>query len=95
MVEILMNQTRKGTQDGFKVEEFVKGQVYDVREGLARQFFAAGYATKTKNQILEDWKNDLIDEGYISSKLKIQWRKEGLSGIELKEYESLLQEWGV
>lgn len=50
MTMIYMLQTRCGSQDGFKVEEFKKGEVYDVREGLARQFFAAGYAIKPREQ---------------------------------------------
>jgi len=48
MTLIRMLQTRKGTEDGFTVRQFEKGKVYDVREGLARSFFVAGYAVKFK-----------------------------------------------
>ena len=44
MVKIKMLQTRKGTEDGFVVRQFYKGETYLVREGLARYFFAMGYA---------------------------------------------------
>lgn len=46
MTLIKMKQTRMGTEDGFAVRQFVNDRVYDVRESLARQFFAAGVAEK-------------------------------------------------
>ena len=46
MTAIRMLETRKGTEDGFTIKEFYEGQNYDVREGLARSFFLAGYAEK-------------------------------------------------
>ncbi len=43
-----MLQTRKGSEDGFTVRQFVEGEIYEVRENLARSFFAAGWATRVE-----------------------------------------------
>ena len=49
MVLIKMLQTRKGSEDGFVVKQFYAGSIYQVRESLAKSFFAAGYAVKVKS----------------------------------------------
>jgi hypothetical protein len=41
-----MLQTRRGTEDGFSVRQYQEGEVYEVREHLARMFLAAGYAIR-------------------------------------------------
>jgi hypothetical protein len=41
---IKMLQTRRGTEDGFSIQQFFKDQEYDVRDNLACAFIAAGYA---------------------------------------------------
>lgn len=46
MVKIKMLQTRKGSPDGFVVNEYLKDKTYTVRESLAREFFANGWAVK-------------------------------------------------
>ena len=46
MTKILMLQTRKGTEDGFTVNQYTKGEIYDVREGMARQFYRDGWAER-------------------------------------------------
>jgi hypothetical protein len=48
MTLIKMLETRKGTEDGFTIRQFYEGEVYDVRENLARTFFAAGHAIKVR-----------------------------------------------
>lgn len=46
MTLMKMNQTRKGTEDGFVVKQYNEGEIYEVREILARDFFRAGWAVK-------------------------------------------------
>lgn len=48
MTLVRMLETRKGSEDGFTVKQFMEGQVYDIRENLARSFFAAGFAVMEK-----------------------------------------------
>ncbi len=50
MTLIKMLETRKGTEDGFTIKQFYEGEVYDVKENLARTFFAAGHAVKIKQR---------------------------------------------
>lgn len=49
MTLVKMLQTRKGSEDGFKVKQFYEGQIYDIAENLARTFFADGYAENYSN----------------------------------------------
>lgn len=55
MTQVQVLQNCKGTQDGFVVEQFTKGDVVDIREGLARQFFKEGKAEKTLDQVHKEW----------------------------------------
>jgi len=50
MTKVKMLQTRKGTEDGFTVKQFARGEIYEIRESLARSFFAAGFAEKVRNR---------------------------------------------
>ncbi len=51
MTLVKMIETRKGSEDGFTVKQYQRGEIYDIREGLARSFFAAGFGIKpTKKQ---------------------------------------------
>lgn len=43
-MRIKMLQTRRGTEDGFSVQQFFKDHEYDVRDNLACAFIAAGFA---------------------------------------------------
>jgi len=45
---IRMLETRRGTEDGFTVKQYMAGEKYEVREHLALAFFAAGCATIVK-----------------------------------------------
>ena len=49
-MEIKMLETRRGTEDGFSVALYKKGSEYEVREHLARTFFAAGFAIPTQDE---------------------------------------------
>lgn len=51
MTTIKMLQTRQGCEDGFTVRQFVEGEIYEVRESLARSFFAAGWAEKVSAKV--------------------------------------------
>jgi len=44
-MKIRMKETRRGTEDGFKVTRYEYGKVYDVSDTLARTFINAGYAS--------------------------------------------------
>lgn len=46
MQVVKMLQTRKGTEDGFCVQQFEKGQVYNMRDNLACTFVNLEYAKK-------------------------------------------------
>lgn len=43
-MRVRMLQTRRGTEDGFRVRQYKYGKVYEIKERLARSFIAAGYA---------------------------------------------------
>jgi len=45
-MKINMKQTRYGSPDGVQVEEYKKGETYDVRETLAAIFLKEGWAVK-------------------------------------------------
>ena len=46
MTLVKMLETRKGTEDGFTIRQFQRDEIYEIRENLARSFFAAGFAVK-------------------------------------------------
>jgi len=41
-----MKSTRYGSADGMRVDEYQKGEIYDVRETLASIFLKEGWAVK-------------------------------------------------
>jgi hypothetical protein len=41
---ITMLETRRGSEDGFTVRQFIRGQKYDVADALARRFLNCGWA---------------------------------------------------
>ncbi len=41
---ITMTQTRRGTEDGFTLKRYMKGETYDVLPSLARAFINQGWA---------------------------------------------------
>lgn len=43
---VKMNKTKTGSENGFSVKQFKKGEIYDVQDMLARSFIKEGYATK-------------------------------------------------
>jgi len=45
---IKMLETRRGTEDGYVVKQYMAGEKYEVREHLALAFFAAGCAIPIK-----------------------------------------------
>ena len=47
-MHIKMLETRRGTEDGFTVRQFIRDQEYDVSDSLAHAFFAAGFAVPMK-----------------------------------------------
>ncbi|MDB2415493.1 hypothetical protein N9W34_06950 [Rickettsiales bacterium] len=57
MTLIKMLETRKGTEDGFTVRQFRCGEIYEIRDGLARSFFAAGFAIRHSNDLQKQKKN--------------------------------------
>jgi len=78
MTEVKITQTCKGTQDGFTVEQFEKGQVVDIRESLARQFFAEGKAEKTFRQHVYEWYEATQEKGAMKD-ISLNWMREGLA----------------
>lgn len=47
-MKIKMLQTRRGTEDGFKVRQFEKDGQYDVSDSLGRAFINGGWAIKAE-----------------------------------------------
>lgn len=47
-MHIKMLETRRGTEDGFTIHQFIRDQEYDVAETLAHAFLAAGFAVPVK-----------------------------------------------
>jgi len=45
-MKIKMKATRYGSADGMRVDEYKKGEIYDVRESLATIFLKEGWAVK-------------------------------------------------
>ena len=45
-MKLKMNRTSYGSPDGVRVEEYKKGETYDVRETLATIFLKEGWAVK-------------------------------------------------
>ena len=43
-MKVLMLETRRGTEDGFTVNQYLQGEVYDLRDHLAFAFLAASHA---------------------------------------------------
>lgn len=68
MVALTMLETRKGTEDGFTVKQYYRGESYEIADGLARSFLAAGFAVMKDSNIS---KRDeiILWEDIINSKL--------------------------
>jgi hypothetical protein len=49
-VKIKMLETRRGSEDGFAVRRFEKGEAYDVADTLARSFLNAGWAYNAESE---------------------------------------------
>ncbi len=47
-MKIKMLETRRGSEDGFAVKRFEKGEEYEVADTLARTFVNQGYAHSTE-----------------------------------------------
>ena len=45
-MKVKMKHTRYGSADGMRVDEYKKGETYDVRESLASIFLKEGWAVK-------------------------------------------------
>lgn len=45
-MRVQMLETRRGTEDGFTVRQYIAGKSYVMCEHLARAFLAAGYAIR-------------------------------------------------
>jgi hypothetical protein len=45
-MKLKMKHTRYGSSDGIRVDEYKKGETYDVRESLASIFLKEGWAVK-------------------------------------------------
>jgi hypothetical protein len=47
-MRIKMLKTRRGTEDGFSIQQFLEGKEYSVRDNLACAFIAAGHAVPVR-----------------------------------------------
>lgn len=45
-MRVRMLQTRRGTEDGFTIRQYMQDVEYDMGDGLAYAFIAAGFAMK-------------------------------------------------
>lgn len=46
-MQIRMLETRRGSEDGFRVRVYEQGEEYNLADGLARAFLAAGFAEES------------------------------------------------
>jgi hypothetical protein len=53
-MKIKMVETRRGSEDGFEVRQYQKGQAYDVAHTLATQFLNRGWAYNMEEEPAED-----------------------------------------
>lgn len=51
-MRIRMLETRRGTEDGYTVRQYVRDEIYEMGDSLARSFLAAGFAVKTPKEEL-------------------------------------------
>ena len=49
-MQIKMLETRRGTEDGFTIQQFIRDQEYDVTDSLAQVFLSAGFAISMKTE---------------------------------------------
>lgn len=49
MLMIKMLKTKKGTENGFAVKQFVEGEIYVVADSLGRYFIKEGCAKQINN----------------------------------------------
>ncbi len=47
-MRLRMLETRRGTEDGRVVRQFMAGETYDIADSLARAFLAAGFAIRSQ-----------------------------------------------
>ncbi len=45
-MRLRMLETRRGTEDGRVVRQFMAGEIYEIADSLARAFLAAGFAIR-------------------------------------------------
>ena len=92
MTTIKMSQTRKGSNDGLTVEQFYKGEEYDVSPTLANEFIDKEYATisvynciadsigilrrKKGNFVMRIWDIQLIANRILDGDLKATQKDE-------------------
>ena len=49
-MKLKMLLTRKGCEDGFRVKEYKAGEIYEIRDGLAKAFLMAGFCVPVDQQ---------------------------------------------
>lgn len=96
MTEIIMLEDKKGSGDGFTVQQFEKGGVYEVRENLAREFFSENVAIKTGRQTTKEW-HELLNEKGVMQKICIDFRRKNLAGTPevLYRFDKFLEQHNV
>ena len=50
-MKVKMLQTKRGTEDGFTVQQYLEGSTYDLTDQLAKNFLATGVAERTNESI--------------------------------------------
>jgi hypothetical protein len=51
-MRVRMLETRRGTEDGFTIRQYMRGMEYDMGDGLAYAFIAAGMAMKVESIVI-------------------------------------------
>ena len=74
MIEVKMNKTFKGSEDGITVRDFFKDHFYKINEKLAdtfvRQLKVAEYASVENKNIEESPQNKMMDNNYLNKLFK-------------------------
>ena len=85
MTHIIMTQTRKGSNNGFTVNEYYKDNAYEVTHSLACYFLQKGYAKiEPYNDILQEIKRIKSTETGYMRNLFLQWVTERIQNCDLE-----------
>lgn len=98
MTELHILRDCKGSEDGFSVRQFYKGEVYEVSRSLARDLISSGWAKITDEQLKKNWQEMFEDTTFYKCLIpgKIESIRKFLHNDEnlLVEFNKMVEEYG-